>query len=421
MASAYRALYVAAHCILLWTVLVNGDHPNLVVGGSFSIAGKMPAGNIASWNGTHWMPFGAGMSSLVSVLAMHDNMLVAAGSFATADGVPAKSIAQWNGCVWQPLGPTMGEVSPVNSVSDFGEFLIVGGAFTAPASRITQWNGSVWQQLGTGISFGPYVPFVNALNVFLGNNQLVACGQFNQAGNVPVSNIAQWDGSKWSPLGNGLGGGSGICYALANFRGLLVAGGGFTTPGISIATWNGNTWASIGAIYNDPNSPINPYYPGMVRALAAFRDVLIVGGSFKSAGAIAVDSIAQWDGTEWRPVGSGIGVTGTVFALTVFSEQLVVAGAFSSADGMSASNIAWWNGSQWGGLDTGIDCSGEGCRATVYTLQVTTSPTQSLCPTPTSQTPPTSTPSVPAPTTPPSKRRTELKLQSRKTETKLAP
>jgi hypothetical protein len=63
-------------------------------------------------------------------------------------------------------------------------------------------------------------------------------------GGVAVQNIARWDGSAWSPLGAGIGGG--LVHALAVMPdGQLVAAGNFTHAGGqsvgSIAQWNGSS------------------------------------------------------------------------------------------------------------------------------------------------------------------------------------
>jgi hypothetical protein len=47
-----------------------------------------------------------------------------------------------------------------------------------------------------------------------------------------ASDIAQWNGSSWSPLGSGVNGG---VYALAVSSGTLYAGGQFTTAGTNAA------------------------------------------------------------------------------------------------------------------------------------------------------------------------------------------
>jgi hypothetical protein len=104
--------------------------------------------------------------------------------------------------------------------------------------------------------------------------RLYAGGDFTGAGGVPANNIAQWDGSGWSPLGTGM---NNQVYALAVSGGLLYVGGWFTTAGGSpancIAQWNGSSWSALGSGLNQP-----------VKTLAVSGGALYAGGDFTTAG-----------------------------------------------------------------------------------------------------------------------------------------
>src|SRR5262249_22066520 len=77
--------------------------------------------------------------------------------------------------------------------------------------------------------------------------RLVVGGQFTIAGTAQVSNIAQWDGAQWSPLGPGTNGD--VRALAASPTGDLFAGGVFTSaggnPASHIARWNGSTWSTL--------------------------------------------------------------------------------------------------------------------------------------------------------------------------------
>jgi hypothetical protein len=110
--------------------------------------------------------------------------------------------------------------------------LVAGGYFgTAgglPAAAIARWNGTSWSPLGTGITnfLGPAV--VEALAV-LANGDLVAGGFFNLAGGATANHIARWDGTAWSPFGDGL---NDEVLGLATFaNGDVAVGGSFLTAG----------------------------------------------------------------------------------------------------------------------------------------------------------------------------------------------
>ena len=136
----------------------------------------------------------------------------------------------------------------------------------------------------------------------------------------------------------------------------LYAGGCFTTAGgvaaNHIAKWDGSSWAALGSGVNDT-----------VWALTVFDDgggpALYAGGSFTSAGGVAASRIAKWDGSSWAALGSGIGgASPYVGALTVFDDgggpALYAGGNFQSAGGVAAKRIAKWDGSSWAALGSGI-------------------------------------------------------------------
>ncbi|MFZ4656017.1 MAG: InlB B-repeat-containing protein, partial [Caldilineaceae bacterium] len=94
-----------------------------------------------------------------------------------------------------------------------------------------------------------------------------------------------------------------------------------------IAKWDGSSWSSLGSGLN-----------GDVAALAVSGSDLYVGGSFSTAGGVAANRIAKWDGSSWSSLGSG--VRGTVFALAVSGSELYVGGSFDRAGNKAAPNIA---------------------------------------------------------------------------------
>jgi hypothetical protein len=261
---------------------------NLYIGGLFSAVGNIVANNVAQWNGSSWSALGSGISGTgsdgggpyVRALAVSGSTLYAGGSFTTAGGSAANYIAQWNGSSWSALGSGIsgGSYTHVSALAVSGSTLYAGGEFTtaggSAANSIAQWNGRSWSALGSGVSGGEYGPSVDALAVSGGT--LYAGGYFTNAGGSAANNIAQWNGSSWSPLGSGL---SGPVAALAVSGSTLYAGGEFTSAGgiaaTNIAQWNGSSWSALG-------SGMNEY--GYVNALAVSGSTLYAGGYFTTAG-----------------------------------------------------------------------------------------------------------------------------------------
>jgi hypothetical protein len=171
------------------------------------------------------------------------------------------------------------------------------------AHNIAKWNGSAWSVLSSGVGGSSYTP-ICALAV--SGPDLYAAGYFGTAGGGAVNNIAKWDGSAWSALGSGIWGppsGSSFC----------------------------------------------------VYALAVSGPDLYAGGAFTTAGGVAVNGIAKWDGSAWSALGSGMGGYGSVYALTVIGTNLYAGGYTRTAGGVPANNIARWDGSAWSALGSGVN------------------------------------------------------------------
>ena len=91
----------------------NGE---LIVGGAFTTTGGAPGNGIARWDGVAWHAMGSGMSAtpmppfppqpahVQSLAVLANGDIVAGGDFSMAGGVPASNVARWNGSSWAPLG-----------------------------------------------------------------------------------------------------------------------------------------------------------------------------------------------------------------------------------------------------------------------------------------------------------------------------
>jgi hypothetical protein len=176
-------------------------------------------------------------------------------------------------------------------------------------------------------------------------------GAFVTAGHAVVNGVARWDGQQWSALtdagGTGISGSfSPAVNALAVYDGALYVGGNFTTAGNvaanNIARWDGSTWSALGAGADS-----------WVYALAVYNDTLVAGGFFANVDGTPASHIASWNGTAWSALGSG--ASGTVYVLASHAGSLIAGGSFGSAGGSAASNIASWNGSAWSALGGGMN------------------------------------------------------------------
>jgi hypothetical protein len=172
-----------------------------------------------------------------------------------------------------------------------------------------------------------------------GAGDLYAAGWFRRAGEVAANGIARWDGSAWSPLGNGT---NSVEAIATGPDGYLYAAGMFFIPPNSdtfthyIARWDGSAW-----------SPLGEGVENFVHALAVDpAGNLYAAGEFASAGGIPANRIARWDGAAWSPLGSGIGTPGDDSYITalVADERgdLYVGGQFTLAGNKPSAYLAKW-------------------------------------------------------------------------------
>ena len=241
-----------------------------------------------------------------------------------------------------------------------GAALYAGGIFTTadgmPANRVAKWDGSQWTALGAGVSGGLFT-VVWALQVFDDGTgpALYAGGEFTDAGDVAANHIAKWDGTQWSPLGNGVGGVSQPdIYALTMFNDgtgpALYVGGRFTTAGDvtanRMAKWDGVQWLPLASGMNGSVSVLTRFDDGTGSALYA-------GGTFTTAGDLTANRMAKWDGVQWLPLASGMNAD--VSALTRFEDgtgsALYAGGTFTIAGDVTAEGVAKWDGTQWSPLN----------------------------------------------------------------------
>jgi hypothetical protein len=176
------------------------EHGNVLAGGSFTVAGGVSANYVAKWDGTNWSALGSGMNAGVGALAVDgDGNVYAGGIFTTAGGVSANLVAKWDGKTWSALGTGMsqpyGQVIHALAVDGDGN-VYAGGDFTTAgggrAQDVAKWNGTEWSRLGSGIGGGDY-SYVTTLAVD-GNRNLYAGGVFTLAGSKGSSNFAIWHG-----------------------------------------------------------------------------------------------------------------------------------------------------------------------------------------------------------------------------------
>ncbi len=145
---------------------------------------------------------------------------------------------------------------------------------------------------------------------------------------------------------------------------VLVIGGTFVSAGgidaNKIAQLSGNVW-----------SPLGDGLDNQVYCVAILDEdgdgpatpVLFAAGSFLHAGGKPANRIAMWDGGDWFPLGSGM--DDVVVALAIYDDDgdgpnppmLYAGGPFLFAGGVAASHIARWDGEAWSPVGAGFDAN----------------------------------------------------------------
>ena len=283
----------------------------IYAGGNFQNAGgNAAADNLAVWDGASWQPFCdnpvAGQPAIdanVTSLQIVGDTLYVGGEFLngadipSADSLLACKLADGaaSTTIVDPAHPFSGPVYALTADSD--GTLYAGGGFTnlennGAADNVAALVGGVWQPLGAGAgSCGCAVDgFVRGLAT-IGTDMFIGTDASDVAGIAQADHVARWDGSAWSAVGAGSGGGNG--------------------------------WFPSATVIN---------------ALAGTGSNLFVTGTFLNAnGDARADDVAWFDGSNWHPLGSdGAGNgpwSGNGLALALVDRQLYAAGNFTSAGG----------------------------------------------------------------------------------------
>lgn len=287
----------------------------LFVIGEFSSAGAVTATNVARWNGVAWLAAGGGLSGeLTAITATEQDVLVARSIDPTGF-----AISRWDGTGWSDIASGTFPYGRINTLVASGGSIFVGGGFESinglQVNNVARWDGARWQSLGGGLSgAGPWnpndYPFSEVRALLVDGTNLYAGGSFTNAGGTAARNVARWDGSQWSALGDGIPGwgrcitvGPGCIHpvtSLALVKGKLFAGGGFSTPfdythGF-LALWDGSTWTNVvddawtaeGVGFETPFDPLH------VWALGAQGSDLYLAGNFTSIGKVPSYGFGIW-------------------------------------------------------------------------------------------------------------------------------
>lgn len=290
----------------------DGSGPALYVGGGFKAAGSSVARNVARWDGSEWASVGDGLEGHVNALTVFDDgggpALYAARSMVTADGQWISGLVMWDGGAWSAIGGQIGsergDIVTTLEVFDDGRgpALYVGGQFTrageVEALNIARWDGHEWSALGDGVG-----GYVRDMAVWHGATEpvLVVGGQYMSTTGADRGGLVTWNGSDWGNFGTGVRYFGNVVNALAVYddgRGRALYVGGYYgemngLPIRNLARWDGSDWSAVG-------EPADAGVTSLLVADTGQGPSLFVAGAFEQIGSLPTGGMARWDGAAWH-------------------------------------------------------------------------------------------------------------------------
>ena len=284
----------------------DGGGPALYAGGEWaSINAPVDTRTMARYSAGAWrlLP-GAPADAIVTCMAVFDDGTGEALYFGGDFGIPGHStvsLLRWDGVEWTiPLPNLVGFLEVLTVFDDgSGAKLLVGGRFrTSPwgsDQHLASWDGGSILPVGGDLDGRVEDAVTGHEN---GIPVLYVCGTFNSAGGVEAKNIARWDGTHWSAIGEGLisGGGEALAVFDDGEGAELFVTGDFNNPDspghqFLLANWDGREWRYHGQ-FQDPENSI------LGRSLAVFDDgsgpALWIGGTFLEIDSVPNRYVARW-------------------------------------------------------------------------------------------------------------------------------
>ena len=249
--------------------------------------------------------------------------------------------------VLQPLGSGL----PAKVVASFAagnEYLaLFEETSTAELNDFTmaRWNGVNWSYY-TGLTTPAPVKTVkgtyNFHSIALYRDTMYAAAYMANAerdADVPVSHLYKWNGLKWVPEVGVVDTRNNGIIAMTVFDNKLIVAGLFDntvngSPVQNIAAYNGSSWSYLG------NSGTTQGTDGVIRSLAVVGNRLYIGGDFQTFAGTSTGNIAYYTAANggWGGVGSPF--VGEILELGVFDGKIAALGK----DGAGIKKIAIFQG-----------------------------------------------------------------------------
>lgn len=272
----------------------------------------------------------------VKGLITFGNRTLFGGGFLTvgSDTLQSKSLALWNGMEWDTFpkhvfrndlnpysgGGFYGFLKHNGKLWMYGGFDTIGNTIT---KNITAYNGHTFEAV-------PSMPLTNPTPItkmIVYKNKLIATGNFDDYPAMNYDRLAQFDGTSWSPVGNGVRGGASACHEMAVYKDTLYIAGAFPkaagNAGNTIMKWDGNQMHDAG--FGD----FCGY--GAVWSLVPYRNRLYAFGGFACAADQKTFGMAYYENGKWTV--SQDSVDNLITSAVLYNDAIYIGGGFKSING----------------------------------------------------------------------------------------
>ena len=196
---------------------------------------------------------------------------------------------------------------------------------------------TIWNTLGDGINGS-----VTVLRT-LSNGELLVAGNFTNAGGIPCTNVARWNGAYYADMGTPI---DGTINAAIEYNGDIYVGGSFLGGISDLLRWNNGSWEAQ-SVFSSKYAQIN--------AMHVHEGSLYVAGSMSGFAGVD-DLVMRLNGTAWEQVGEVFNET--VLSLSSLNGELVAGGRFDGIDPSTEpaiAHVAVLNNNAWTQLGDGLD------------------------------------------------------------------